>query len=69
MEELEYFYKNHYKTNQMVDWSELTDYQKTLLEKSIEYHSFKLNKALENFKDVICKDIEKLIKIVNSFTK
>ena len=64
MKELENFYNNHYKTDQMMDWSELTDKQKKALENSREYWSFQINKALDDFKNACQKEVEKLIEVV-----
>jgi DNA-binding MarR family transcriptional regulator len=64
MKELENLYNNHYKTKQMMDWSELTDKQKKALENSREYLSFQFNKALDDFKNDCQKEVEKLIEVV-----
>lgn len=64
MKELENFYNNNYKTDQMMDWSELTDKQKKALENSREYWSFQFNKALDDFKNACQKEVEKLIEVV-----
>jgi len=67
MKELENFYNNHYKTSEMMDWSELTERQKQALEKSGEYWKFQLDIATDNFTLACLKEIDKIKGIVNRF--
>lgn len=67
MKELENFYNNHYKTDQMMDWSELTEKQKKALENSQEYWKFKLDNAIDDFRLACLKEVDKLIEVVKRF--
>jgi hypothetical protein len=67
MKELENFYNTHYKTDQMMDWSELTDKQKKALENSQEYWKFKLDNAIDDFRIACLKEVDKLIEVVKRF--
>lgn len=67
MKELELFFNNHYKTDQMMDWSELTEKQKQALEKSQEFRKYNLEKAIEEFRVVCLKEVDKLIESVKRF--
>jgi hypothetical protein len=67
MKELENFYNNHYKTDQMMDWSELTDKQKKALENSQEYWKLKLDNAIDDFRLACLKEVDKLIEVAKRF--
>jgi hypothetical protein len=67
MKDLENFYNNHYKTDQIMDWSELTEKQKNALEKSSEYWKYQLDNAIKDFRIACIKEMEKLIDVVRKF--
>jgi hypothetical protein len=67
MKDLENFYNNHYKTDQIMDWSELTEKQKNALEKSSEYWKHQLDNAIKDFRIACIKEMEKLIDVVRKF--
>ena len=67
MKELEDFYNNHYKTTDMMDWSELTEKQKKALENSREYWSYQLSRSIDDFRRACSEEAEKFIEIVNRF--
>lgn len=50
MKQLESFYNDHFKTENMMDWSELTEEQKIKLSESLSYSSYKLNLAIQSLK-------------------
>ena len=61
MKKIEEFYNLHYKTVQMMDWSELTAKQKITLEKSRDYWSFKFKKAVNDFNISLLNKLKKTI--------
>ena len=49
MKELKEFYDNHFKTDEMPVWEELSKEQITKLRESFGYYRFQMNRALELF--------------------
>ena len=65
---LENYYNNHYKTSDMLDFSELTDFQKKTINNTLQFAVFKLGVAVENFKNsLILVFLSKIINKINKF--
>jgi hypothetical protein len=71
MNELEYFYNNHFKTPDMMDWTELTDKQKKTLENCGQYSTYKLKEAIINFQKAAaaCRELAYVRKKIGELSK
>lgn len=69
MKELEYFYNNHYRTPDMMLWSQLTAKQKEALENCPEYLSYQLEKAVHSFSLDCLTEVNKLKEVVKRVSK
>jgi hypothetical protein len=58
MKELKEFYDNHFKTNEMPVWEELSNEQITKLKESFGYYRFQMNRALKVFRRSCDKELE-----------